>query len=217
MKLKFPSTIKKYVVNHFIQRSHDVNHSSQLLTHGGGVTHICVCKLTIIGSDNGLVPGLHPTIIWTNAGIFIIQPVGINFSEILSKFYTSSFKEMHLKMSSGKQWPFCFGLNGLSCNYMYHQTSSMLTFHYCKETSTYWPSLTKLCNLDIGNLQKFKWQCPCWPTLRVQKSKLVNTGAYRKVSNIRHTNSQNLNDSRLVLELSVPNSLKPSVKSIMKM
>ena len=42
-------------------------------------------------------------------------------------------------------------------------------------------------------------------------------GLYWKVSNIRRTESQNLNDSRLVLLLSVPNPLKPSVKSIMKM
>ena len=40
---------------------------------------------------------------------------------------------------------------------------------------------------------------------------------YRKVSNIRRTKCQNLNDSRLVLQLSMPNPLKPSVKSIMKM
>ena len=40
---------------------------------------------------------------------------------------------------------------------------------------------------------------------------------YRKVSNIRRTKCHNLNDSRLVLQLSVPNPLKPSVKSIMKM
>ena len=39
----------------------------------------------------------------------------------------------------------------------------------------------------------------------------------RKVSNIRRTKCQNLNDSRLVLQLSMPNPLKPSVKSIMKM
>ena len=30
--------------------------------------HICVSKLTIIGSDNGLSPGRHQAIIWTNAG-----------------------------------------------------------------------------------------------------------------------------------------------------
>ena len=40
---------------------------------------------------------------------------------------------------------------------------------------------------------------------------------YRKVSNIRRAKCQNLNDSRLVLQLSVPNPLKPSVKLIMKM
>ena len=40
---------------------------------------------------------------------------------------------------------------------------------------------------------------------------------YRKVSNIRRAKCQNLNDSRLFLQLSVPNPLKPSVKSIMKM
>ena len=43
------------------------------------------------------------------------------------------------------------------------------------------------------------------------------TPNYRKVSSIRCTKSQNLNDSRLVLQLSVPNPLKPSFKSIMKM
>ena len=40
---------------------------------------------------------------------------------------------------------------------------------------------------------------------------------YRKVSNTRRAKCQNLNDSRLVLQSSVPNPLKPSVKSIMKM
>ena len=39
-----------------------------LLTHWGQVTHICVSKLTIIGSDNGLSPGQRQAIIWTNDG-----------------------------------------------------------------------------------------------------------------------------------------------------
>ena len=42
------------------------------LTHWGRVTHICVSKLTIIGSDNGLSPGRRQAIIWTNAGILLI-------------------------------------------------------------------------------------------------------------------------------------------------
>ena len=45
----------------------------------------------------------------------------------------------------------------------------------------------------------------------------ITNPQYRKVSNIRGTKCQNLNDSRLVLQLSVPNPLKPSVESIMKM
>ena len=39
------------------------------LTHWGRVTHICVGKLAIIGSNNGLSPGRRQVIIWTNAGI----------------------------------------------------------------------------------------------------------------------------------------------------
>ena len=53
------------------------------LTHWGRVTHICVNKLTIIGSDNGLSLGRCQAIIWTNAGILLIGPLGTNFSEIL--------------------------------------------------------------------------------------------------------------------------------------
>ena len=40
---------------------------------------------------------------------------------------------------------------------------------------------------------------------------------YRQVSNIRRTKSQHLKDSRTVLQLSLPNPLKPDVKSRMKM
>ena len=40
---------------------------------------------------------------------------------------------------------------------------------------------------------------------------------YRQVSNIRRTKSQHLKDSRTVLWLSLPNPLKPDVKSRMKM
>ena len=40
---------------------------------------------------------------------------------------------------------------------------------------------------------------------------------YRKISNIRRIKSQNLNVSRLVLQLPLPNPLKPGVKSRMKM
>ena len=61
------------------------------LTHWGQVTHICVGNLTIIGSNNGLLPGRRQAIICTNAGILLIGPLGTNFSEILAKIMTFSF------------------------------------------------------------------------------------------------------------------------------
>ena len=64
--------------------------------------YICVSKLTITGSDNGLSPNRRQAIIWTNAGILLIGPLGTNISETLIEIHTFSLKKMHLKMSSGK-------------------------------------------------------------------------------------------------------------------
>ena len=68
------------------------------LIHWGRVMHICVGKLTIIRSDNGLSPGRRRAIIWTNAGILLIRPLGTNFSEVLIGIQPFSFKKMYLKM-----------------------------------------------------------------------------------------------------------------------
>ena len=66
--------------------------------------HICVSKLTIIGSNDGLSPGQHQAIIWINAGILLIRTLGT--SEILSKIHAIWLKKTHLKMSSAKLWQF---------------------------------------------------------------------------------------------------------------
>ena len=42
--------------------------------------HVSVNR-AIIGADNGLSPGWCQAIIWTNAGILLIWPLGTNFSE----------------------------------------------------------------------------------------------------------------------------------------
>ena len=73
-----------------------------VLTHWGRLMHICVSKLTIIGSDNGLSPGRRQAIIWTNAGILLIRTSGTNFSEILNEILAFSFKKMHLHFHSRK-------------------------------------------------------------------------------------------------------------------
>ena len=58
---------------------------SEILTHWGRVTHICVISLIIIGSDNGLLPGRRQAIIWTNAGILFF------FFFFSTKLYFTSF------------------------------------------------------------------------------------------------------------------------------
>ena len=59
------------------------------------------------------VPGRRQAIIWTNAGILLIGPLGTNFSEILIKIYEFSFKKIHLKLSSRKWRPSFLGFNVL--------------------------------------------------------------------------------------------------------
>ena len=101
-------------------------------THWGRVTHICVSKLTIIASDNGLSPGRRQAIIWTSAGIMLIRPLGTNFSEIFIEFITFSFKKMRFKVSSEKWRPCCLGLNALMGlglpwkGYLSHKTWEMI-------------------------------------------------------------------------------------------
>ena len=96
------------------------------LTHWGRLTQICVSKLTIIGSDNGLSPGRRQAIIWTNAAILSIGALGTNFSEILIKICTFSLKKMLLKMPSGKRRPSCLGLDVLS---IWSRSGVYGTFH----------------------------------------------------------------------------------------
>ena len=105
--------------------------SLKVLTHWGRVMHICVGNLTIISSDNGLSPGRHQAIIWTDAGILLIWPLATNFSEILIKIRTVSFKKMRLKVLPVKWRPICIGLNVLTpsnwckCNMIQTRTCSI--------------------------------------------------------------------------------------------
>ena len=70
-------------------------------------------KLTIIGSDNSLLPGQHQAIIWITAGILLIGPFEINFNKILIRIHQFSFKKMRSKVSSAKCRPFCLNNNEL--------------------------------------------------------------------------------------------------------
>ena len=67
-----------------------------------------------IGSDNSLAPDRWKAIIWTNAGLLPIRPLGRNLNKILIKIQNFSFTKMHLKISSVKWQPFCPGRDELT-------------------------------------------------------------------------------------------------------
>ena len=76
------------------------------------MTHICISKLIIIGSDNGLSPGRRQAIIWTNAGILFIWPIGTTISEILIKIHVffiqeNAFENIVCEMSAILSRPQC--------------------------------------------------------------------------------------------------------------
>ena len=148
------------------------------LTHWGQATHICVSKLTIIASDNGLSPGRRQAIIWNNAGILSIGLLGTNFSEILIEIHKFSFKKMRLKVSSAKWWPCCLGLNVLigyccieaaycvinlghpSALLCHHEIDALSYQHrnsHCGNKTIFWPSCLHNGISCVGNMMSICW------------------------------------------------------------
>ena len=105
------------------------------------MTHICVCDLTIIVSDNGLSPDWRQAIIWTNVGLLSIGTLGTNFSEILIKIQTFSFKKMQLKMSQ------CVKLNEQKwIPYTYNELMPYLMLAFCRQHLQIYLPWRILCN-----------------------------------------------------------------------
>ena len=123
---------RKYIWKSRLAKCLPFSSGLNLLTHWGRVTHRCVSILSNIGSDNGLSPGRHQAIIWTNACILLIRPLGTNFSEILVEILTFSFMKMRFKVSSAKWRPFCLGLNVLSPWLNYRTKEVIMTWSKSK-------------------------------------------------------------------------------------
>ena len=119
--------------------------------------YICVSKLTIISSDNDLSPGRRQAIIWTNAGVSLTDHLGTNFSEILIKIYTFSFKKMQVKVSSGKWRPFCLGLNELN-----HHQVKILRWLFTLQSRISWHNgssvAAMLCNAGCDPIYTIVWE-----------------------------------------------------------
>ena len=119
------------------------------------MTHICVGNLTLIGSDNGLSPDGCQGIIWTNAGILLIGPLGTNFSEILIEVLTYSFKKMRLNVSSAKWRPFCRGL------YVLNMVGKSMQPHGLGPT----PTVAFKGTLSPSLLNLWNWFNTAWPVI----------------------------------------------------
>ena len=104
--------------------------------------------LCIIFADQLTWHKLCQAIIWTNAGILLIGPLGTNFSEILIKIHTFSFNKMHLKMSSGKWRAFCLRFNVLSYLWFW--------IHF------QWSDIFEMANEILWNLVVL-WRLNHWP------------------------------------------------------
>ena len=68
----------------------------------------------INGSENGLAPNRHQTIIWTKDDLLLIWPFEISFNEISMNIQIFSFKKIHLKISFEKWRSFFLGLDMLT-------------------------------------------------------------------------------------------------------
>ena len=86
--------------------------SDGCITHWGRVTHICASQFTINGSDNGLSPGRHQAIIWTNAGILLIWTLRKKLQRNLNRnqyifIQETAFEKVVWKMAAILSRPQC--------------------------------------------------------------------------------------------------------------
>ena len=90
-----------------------------LLTYWGRMTHICVGNLTIIGPDNDLSPGRRLAIIWTNAAILLIGPMGtLQWNRHRNSYIfiqENAFQIVVWKMAAILSWPQCVNSSPPKC------------------------------------------------------------------------------------------------------
>ena len=131
------------------------------LTHWGEwciyVMHIY--KLTNIGSDNGLSPGRRQAIIWTNAGILLIGPLGTSFSENSIEIHTFSFNKMHLKMSSAKWHPFCLRPQCVNKTGLYHKSKYNQSPILKTNPNKIWPIYRQISNIRCTKSPNINVSC----------------------------------------------------------
>ena len=96
-----------------------------ILPHCVWVTYICISKLNIIGSDNGLLPGWCQAIIWTNAGNIVYWTLRYIFQWNL---HWNSYIFIQRKCI----WK-CHFVSASMCENLAPIMYSELRHHWCKE------------------------------------------------------------------------------------
>ena len=166
------------------------------------MTHIRVCKFSIIGSDNGLSPGRCQAIIRTNVEILLILPPGTYSSEILIEIHISAFKKIHLR---------CHFVTASTCSNIFSVISSGFFDNRQKEVQIFFLFLTIIdaycfVKTHLGNLQ-------CIQRLRMSNSikiAIVNTLRPRQIG--RHFPDDTF--KRIFLNGNVSISIKISMKFV---
>ena len=86
------------------------------------MAHICVNKLDVIGSSNGLSPVRRQAVVWINDDLLLIGPLEIIFGEIAIKITSTFIQEDAFENVVCETGLFCFGL---------------IVFQACKFTALY--------------------------------------------------------------------------------
>ena len=102
-------------------------------------------KLTVIGSDDGLSPRRRQAIIWTNAGILLIRPLG-------KKQWILIEKEKAFEMFVAKWRPFCLGVNVLNHGEVAKCPAGRCILWWVSPTSAAW-------KLAPGDCTSEYWHC----------------------------------------------------------
>ena len=130
------------------------------LTHWGQVMHIWVSRLTIIGLDNGLWPGWHHVIIWTNAGKMLIGRLWTNPSAIFNHNWCifiqeNAFENVFWEMVAILSWPQCV-------NTSHYQNHRLFIVNWTIRNIFHW-SLNKTCSLKemYWKMPSGEWQPFC--------------------------------------------------------
>ena len=166
-------------------------------THWCRVVHICVSKLTFIGSDNGLSPGGHQAIIWINDGILLTGTLGTNFSEILSEIHAfhsrNAFENVVCEMAAILPRHQCvkFIVTLISADEL--ALSGAMSFAGTVMTWNFgWGQILQMYIEGVktwGALKYYKKESKRWENLGVQV--LQKSGEMRKMGHVHHHHHHN--------------------------